>query len=115
MRLNAPRPKRCPCPLPTYVPFNAPAAVPTEMGPLSTFNVKGLQFTDAECTDPTGETEIVSTGMFGSCSPIYEGGPRFMSGCQREGLLLTQQFSADDTTCSDEARITELFFSGGVG
>lgn len=78
---------------------------PSSIDPSTTFNVIGIQFTDAECTDPTGVEEVVADEDFENCYTLVEEGPHLLSKCLGDGLLLTQQFSAHDSTCTGEVNI----------
>lgn len=89
-------------------------AEPSAIDPSTTYNVIGIQFTDPTCKDPTGVEEIVSGETFENCYSIYFGGPKYVSACPRQGLFVTQQFAAADTTCTGEVIFVFVFVKMAV-
>lgn len=93
-------------PLPPF-PFNSSTTTePNLIDASVTFNVVAIQFSDPECTDPTGVEEIAADEDFANCYTLIDGGPHYLSECRSEGVLVTQQFSANDDTCTGEVNMT---------
>lgn len=69
------------------------------------FNVVGIEYNDAECTDPTGNEEVVAgdspDGFFsGTCYLV--GANYALSECFADGTVLSSVFGLDDSTCTGD-------------
>lgn len=77
----------------------------------SAFNVVATEHSNANCTSPTGNTEIVSGGVFlegpndGSCYQLPVGDNYMHRTCLDDGSVRWQTYAADDTECSGDVYV----------
>ena len=68
------------------------------------FNFVATEYTDVNCRNPTGKTEIVSTSISGvgdgKCTRL--GTNNFRTSCNDDGRVSSQYFGSDDNSCSGE-------------
>ena len=66
------------------------------------------EYNDADCTEPTGNTVVISgDGMVfgahrGECAQFFIIGRYSKSECRADGTVISQFFALDDDTCSGE-------------
>lgn len=75
----------------------------------NTFDVVGTAYTDDECTEPTGDTEIISNdlwGNFGSGDTCTTSGDTTVGNidtvCLPDGTIVVQAFAPSDDSCSGD-------------
>ena len=73
-------------------------------------NFIATEYNDEDCSDPTGNTEIV-TGRYaifgahtGECTQFWHFSDYSISECLEDGSTTSQHFSSDDITCSGDVR-----------
>lgn len=64
-------------------------------------NYVGTEYNDAGCTDPTGNTVVISGGD-GECAQDLAGSANTMAECRADGTIVVQQFLLEDETCSGD-------------
>ena len=70
-------------------------------------NFVAIEYYDASCTEPTGNTEIVSSGRHekevnGECFEISPGTGYSTGECRADGSYIVQTFLPADDTCSGD-------------
>lgn len=71
-------------------------------------NYIAAEYNDADCTDPTGNTVVVS-GFAGECAQVTTGLLYTMGECRADGSAIIQLFSAEDNTCSGDVFFQSTF------
>lgn len=97
----------CDCALTGFLPsILSPAA----------FNIVANEYAAASCTEPTGNTVVLSGDIYGATGTCREDENGFFthSQCNTDGTMSAQLFAADDDTCSGDVWV-EVLSAIGTG
>ena len=74
-------------------------------------NFLAAEYNNADCTDPTGNTAVVS-GADGECAQAQRNGAYTSGQCRSDDSLILHGFSTEDDTCSGEVVVQSILPAG---